>query len=106
MQTDAEVVAGFMDPPPSEPLDSSLWWSWEVSDGRWTSIPSAILNSLDALRLVEARFTDEQWKEYWWALADSIIPPGTAPIPRLWLHASAQDKLKALAAVLRKEESK
>ena len=116
MQTDAEVVAGFMEPgkPSSNlPLGSrhpaSCLWSWEVSDEPVDILDGIrtiyFANSLDALHLVEARLTDEQWQRY---KSMTVINGNLGEIywKRL-LHASAADKLKALAVVLAgKRESK
>ena len=108
MQTDAEVVAGFMEPRPVICLGSrhaASWWIRNLLEDSPRWYPNHIFcNSLDALHLVEARLTDEQWQRY---KSMTVINGNLGEIywKRL-LHASAADKLKALAAVLRKEESK
>lgn len=89
--TDAEVICGWMEPQPSY-----AWWKWE--HGAWA--PGNL--SLDRLHLVEAKLTDPMWRVYWgileeaWAMSESALA-------REWyaVHASAEVKLAALAAVIR-----
>src|SRR6185369_9847696 len=86
------------------------WMGWFTGDwtgggglgepARWTPT----LLDLDALHEVEARLAVEQWDEYAIAMLDKGIVRNAGVGNRFayrMLHASAADKIKALAAVLR-----
>lgn len=109
--SDREVIATFMEPSPCRQRgrgrDSKLgWWrfcgipaKWEVIDFGWKG------DSLDALRTVEARLTEEQWAVYDGHML-SILSPGVREYDevdwrQLCLHASAEQKILGLAATLR-----
>lgn len=104
---DTRIICEFMDRCPrstTRSRDSDSGW-WRLvgcvrEDGEW--IPNAI--DLNRAHWVEERLTEEQWNRYINAFA--------TPIDRrlrmfAWdrvsalLHATAADKIKALAAVLR-----
>lgn len=93
--TDEEVIASFMEPKPtwsSSDRNGEWWWCW---DHRWHSCKL----DLDALHEVEARLTNEQWDAY----ANLMMDPAGIHHTRFLLHASAEQKIEALAAVLRPE---
>ncbi len=119
--TDEEIICGWMEPKPPEdsaPLsrtyrgdifsDGEFWMADEYTTV-WHVVPLTL--DLDALHLVEARLTDIQWATYQLALASVIDPKKRiseqellAMRPWVWKlfqHASAEQKIKALAAVLR-----
>jgi hypothetical protein len=100
-----EIICGWMEPKPwEEPgqttpkaLLGSSWWDWAISYG---SFPKPL--TLDRLHEVEGRLTDEQWGQYATALSD-LTPEYTGIVQtmKLYIHATAAQKIKALAAVLR-----
>jgi hypothetical protein len=58
--------------------------------------------TLDALHEVEARLTDEQWGAYReWFMVDHQMDRHRVPFGTYLLHASSEQKIKALAEVLR-----
>lgn len=108
--TDAEILCGFMEKrPEAGPWSHRPWRSlsrggwWTASDDRnpdtapdvW--FPVAL--TLDRLRLVEARLTDMQWLLYQTALSGDT--PEDQVRWRDLIHASAEQKITALAAVLK-----
>jgi hypothetical protein len=70
------------------------WWKWFV-DKDWQHLPVDL--DLDALWEVEERLTGEQWGEY----SGLLMDPRGVNHTRFLLHATAEQKTKALAAVLR-----
>lgn len=83
--TDAEVICTFMEPKP-DPEELRLW------------LPGSL--TLDALWEVEERLTAEQFAAYIERLEDGWDINGLARDYGL-VHARAEQKIKALAAVLR-----
>lgn len=110
--SDEEVICSFMEPRPTDPPENALemqicgspvlskggFWVWICcyEDG---DVPKAIPISLtlDALHEVEARLTKEQWEQY----ASLMMDPAGIQHTRFLLHASGEQKIKALAAVLK-----
>ena len=113
MMTDGEVICAWMEPKPDtynaatamaaakSGKDNPIWW---VTDGRtWTLRPREL--DLDALWEVQDRLTDEQWERYecemlaqWTPEAIGLTMHGEV---RHYLHATAEQKIRALAAILR-----
>ena len=102
--TDEEVICTAMEARPLH-IPSRLgefvtpWWIYHDKEQRppglgsldcWTPVDL----TLDRLWLVEERLTDEQWDTY-------AYDPAFNGSPRGWLHATPEQKIKALAAVLR-----
>ena len=74
------------------------WWI-EI---RGKHLPHPRLHTLDALHEVEARLTDSQWALYAHALCSGYDYDDIGlMLYRDWIHATAEKKIKALAAVLR-----
>jgi hypothetical protein len=119
--TDAEVVAQFMEPKPNA-LDPSIsftgarspegFWIWYVRPARWEFDWNPVFDEtfgclererLAFLRLVEARLTPDEWSRYM-----AAVPPSSDLIRfsviKALLHASAEQKLAALASVIRGNE--
>lgn len=109
MLTDHEIIATFMEPLPNTAPGFHTAWStlkptwWEKgpsSEGVmfWVPIPL----TLDALHEVEARLTVEQWSRYEPALGSPYAHKSN-PITywKALIHATAEEKIRALAAVLR-----
>ena len=107
--TDAEVVAMWMEriTKPPHNRDSQWWKSTIVIDAggepvyKW--IPCKL--TLDALHLVEERLTSgprSQWEKYLAILAED--DPRGCNVQRK-VHATTEQKIKALATVLRNEET-
>lgn len=97
---DQEVICGFMEPVVGFrgcdfPRSLKGWWTAELGQPKQ---PREL--TLNECHAVEERLTDEQWDAYE-ELFDSVILWGRE---RSLLHASAEQKIRALAAVLRKEE--
>jgi len=96
--SDEEVIAAFMEPVPGfreidYPKSIAGWWTAPTGH---TKVPAVL--DLDALHEVEARLTEERWDLYiseFWKLSIG------STWARDYLHASAADKIKALATVLR-----
>lgn len=105
-RTDAETVASFMEARPDLPphwgaWPEHQWWLLiPTAGGRMDWTPKEL--NLDALYLVEARLTDEQWERYVRLLLQPVIQLSD---PRVhWkkvLHATTADKIVALVAVIR-----
>lgn len=98
--TDAEVLCEFMEPKPTKGPSlhgaNEYWWKWDWRDGEYCWLPRHM--ALNECRLVEARLTEEQWARY----AKLVAPTWSMrTIAKQFLHASAEVKLKALAAVIR-----
>jgi len=119
--TDEEILCEFMESRPEPPklgqylpakLSPVKFWYWKVSlldDGKiagaWHPVlavqPGIIY--LGYLHLIEERLTDGQWQSYYLWLRDGWEGKEH---PRRLLHATAQQKIKALAQVLRPEVEK
>jgi hypothetical protein len=104
--TDQEIIAGFMEPMPANTergergISECGWWErrFSVPNQRFRHWPNSDkTDSLDALHEVEARLTDEQWTKY----ADLMMDPSGLKHTRFLLHATAEQKIRALAQVLR-----
>ncbi len=90
--TDAELICGWMD----NTRENPDWW--ELKNFAMTICPIAL--DLEALHEVEAKLADIQWLLYCTALSD-----GTADVDlphTAWrnIHATAEQKITALANVL------
>lgn len=116
VRTDAEVACGFMEP--DAPKDGTNQAGGELKrfspKGWWRySMVSCLLKQpildmcaevekLGRLYLVEAKLSNEQWDRYDNALgALWTVRLKNMPARRFLIHASAEEKLTALAAVLR-----
>ena len=109
--TNREVIASAMEPAPALPsaysyqLPSPLgWWILgETMHGGMRWYPN--IHTLDRLRRVEERLTDAQWRDYRREFRGVVERPnGTWPLGdriKDALHASAEQKIAALASVLR-----
>jgi hypothetical protein len=98
--TNSEVICEFMEPRPtmSERMGEGWAFKWWGRDGK----PATALD-LDSLREVEARLTDKQWRAYERAICeawDQSRPTGW----RYVLHLSPEQKIVAIAKVLRAEK--
>jgi hypothetical protein len=105
--SDEEIICAWMEPRPTKsPLRrdelSRHWWQWNRFDAAWG--PRYL--TLDALWEVEERLTDEQRLDY----RESLVAPhrdsGERGLPLVmlyWvlLHATPEQKIRALAQVLR-----
>lgn len=111
--TDEEVICEFMEAKPEAFLATGSqahpsvggWWrsdfrftSPSPNDGEYYWKPRKL--TLDALHEVEARLTDEHWKEYCWRFQRGGMCSWWEN-QRDFLHASAEQKIKALASILR-----
>ena len=107
MLNDAEIICGWMEPRPKDgsgpvvTTPDSRWWVYNyTSDGAnfdWNFVLSTL--TLDALHEVEARLTDQQG---WFTRLLVPLPPITSmQYFRLVANATAEQKVKALAAVVR-----
>lgn len=112
-----EIISRYMEPNIVPLHDSAVsiggWWVREKTNvagcvyvGPWHSAIPAWneRTQLGAMREVEARLTEEQWFTY----RDNLVgngPPTTwhQTMFRLAVHAPAANKIKALAAVLKRE---
>lgn len=103
--TAAEIVASFMEPKPQFDGGDGGWWSFIYEgNGTWKPVVNDRTESLDALHEVEARLTDDQQ----WLYIETIRKLANRGNLATWhyLHASAAQKLSALAQVLRPEVEK
>jgi hypothetical protein len=107
--SDAEVICTWMEPkpesaPPSwgdNPVGNINGWWIATGSGR---IEHRIL-TLDALWEVEERLTEEQWTRYRVALTAPVLGASGRHIEgynRMMWHATAEQKIKALAEALRR----
>lgn len=108
--TDEEFICGWMEP---KPLDTECgerglsvseggWWerSWDAMNQRFRHWPNSNkMDSLDAIHEIETRLTDEQWKLYTtrWPISEW---PGSVSVRKALLHATAEQKIAALADTL------
>jgi hypothetical protein len=104
LMSDEETICEFMESKPEMRQDDAVWWRW----GWVPRIGSSLFQppgycwlpvrlTLDALHKVEAKLTDEQWDRY----SSEFDYPASARNRKSLLHATAAQKVKALAAVLR-----
>ncbi|SRR5260370_1379040 len=102
-ETDEEVICGWMEPRPSGSLTNLLadWWLFRSVNAGW--VPRTL--TLDRLWNVEERLTEKQRDPY----LDVIVRnTGLGPTTAGWdmAHATAAQKIKALAEVLRSSQLK
>lgn len=102
-KTDEEVICEWMEPKPEDLnphvgllVSKGEWWYRYTLDKTWT----ACKPNLDRLHEVEARLTDEQWERYLDQLVDDDAISGYQT-ERDICHATAAQKIAALAAVIR-----
>lgn len=100
--TDEEIICTWMEPLPgfrgiNYPKSVAGWWT--APNGQ-AKTPTTL--DLDALHEVEAQLTEELWEKYEIALWAEITP-NERIYDREWIHATASDKIKALAAILKYE---
>ncbi len=116
--TDAEVICQWMEPKPPDQLTGQSgiseggWWKrrWSVRGQQFKHWPNDDkTDSLDTLREVEAKLTDAQAAKYnsrldWVMREPNLIDRDdhhlTIAETSIW-HATAEQKIAALAAVLR-----
>ncbi len=106
MLSDAEVICGFMEPRPSRQRGDSAgcpgqFWRYDRETHADLGVPARL--TLDALREVEERLTGKQWSNYIARIFEETNSQG-ATVGGRWrhvIHASAEQKIRALAAVLR-----
>lgn len=112
--TDAEVICSFMEPPPKLKRNGQLpagvwhgslkWWTHRAMTNPFLFPRPLTLNECHE---VEAQLSDEQWGAYYRALvvrADQRDINGrmlASMSNRDAVHASAEEKIRALAATLR-----
>ncbi len=116
MKSDAEVICEFMEPRPTQgkmAIVTPWWHSITLMTGSGPGGGFARIGvthrelDLNALREVEARLTMEQWQQYQWNAEHAGWYPSDTGEPtvrecfRAASHASAAQKIRALAAVLR-----
>ena len=101
-----EIIATFMEPNPvsrTRSRDSEGgWWRLIGADRATAEWEVAFFDcwTLDRLREVEARLTDEQWWSYEKFVRDIPYDQFIDNSIRCALHASAEAKIVALAAVI------
>lgn len=114
--SDEEVICAWMEPRPETPAvrdwltrySDQLWWVLtdkpDGSPAGW--LPGKL--TLDRLRLVEERLTEEQWARYGELhfLRAEALCGGRDDFRKGMLHASAAEKIRALAAVIRESAGK
>ena len=109
--SDAAVICAFMENKPARgPWSQRPWHSvspagwWVASEDRNVfTAPNEwfpIKLTFDRLWEVEERLTGNQWDRYWGHLRDGVYANGQ-PYLRGLIHATAADKIAALANVLR-----
>lgn len=111
--TNEEIICGWMQPRPrdGDAEDDGKWWrshNTAICFGEhWITVPADL--TLDRLHEVEARLTDEQWEGYIGILAGVPIKRALSTHDyyldhmdeRELVHATAEQKIKALAEVIR-----
>ncbi len=114
--SDAELICARMEEKPTARMDSQYadqpkWWIW----GWWYTEPSQPnverpvaygwkprSMTLDALHRVESELTEGQWPYYMAELLPKeFVPPFPLTAFQAVTHATAEQKIKALAAVFR-----
>ncbi len=104
---DEEIICQFMEPRPEHPpysWQSQIEWGRPTPGGWWYADSTVGVHghwrpcelTLDRLRLVEARLTDEQWDLY-----RAILTIHSIWTDRHLIHLAPDQKVKALAEVLR-----
>ena len=103
--TDEELICAFMEEKPVTPSCNALWWYFEgelgPGFGAWHPIPL----SLDFLHLVEDRLLSGKPWQSAWLMYQELLAVGDVVCPCVW-HASAAEKIKALAQVIRSSQEK
>jgi hypothetical protein len=110
--TDREIICAWMEPRPERgPWDCRPWRSrspngwWQAHDSRRMDAPNDWYPKpldLDSLHEVEARLTNEQWAYFMAALLpEEFTPPFPLTAFQAVTHAAAEQKIAALATVLR-----
>ncbi len=93
-----EIICRWMEPTLSK--NSGKWMLWTG----FNFLPRHL--SLDALHEVEAKLTDEQWTEYrGWFMVEHSMAGHKVPLGSYLLHVTAEQKITALAAVLKESDS-
>jgi len=108
--SDAEVICKFMEPRPLATIESLVnypgtWWHVDMDaalagEKRWK--PRTL--TLNECHEVEARLNDEQWTRYSRVVMDDARRAGLdlkSSHAQIWLHATAEQKTRALSAALR-----
>jgi hypothetical protein len=107
--TDQEVICAWMEPKPRLTKSGQFhanekrwandlhWWDYRPTTSPYL-FPCPL--TLDALWEVEERLTDGQWRKYYDALCISCEPKLKFGMYDV-IHATPEQKIKALAAVLR-----
>ncbi len=104
MLSDAEVVCEFMEEQGVPYNGVSRRWFWHIirCPGLDADLPCTL--DLDTLRKVQERLTDEQWRAYAALLSGVQMRTGVRvafSTCKALIHASAEQKIVALACVLR-----
>jgi hypothetical protein len=111
--TDAEVICGFMEERPvkhSGVGHDTPWWyaanhfiDQDETETEYVPIFDACaeIEKLGRLREVEERLTELQWTHYKYCLTDTSIRRHGCGLTQFFIHASAEQKTQALAAVIR-----
>ena len=102
--TNEEKICEWMDPVPGfrgvdYPYSVKGWWIREAGEEKH---PAPL--TLDRLHEVEARLSDEQWDTYAELLHDQWAKDPLRGLWRYYIHATAAQKIAALAAVISPEE--
>lgn len=106
-----ELICTFMEPNPPAPEQAYQqspigWWvcRFSVMGQRLIWLTGDKVYSLDGLHEVEAKLSAEQQGRY----LDVLVPDAMAKVGWIWrsVHASAEQKIQALAEVLRGEVEK
>lgn len=108
--TNEEILATFMDPYPVH--GKSDWWQFWQNTEEGTSGKLPVALNLDRCRLIQDKLDTHQWEDYTEELTrvlyrgvqhlhDGKIITTTAFIRRAFIHASAEQRVLALAEVVR-----
>ncbi len=102
--TDEEVICAFMEPKPTGSWVRDVqptWWYFSTYDFPLGWHAKAI--TLDALWEVEQRLSREQINRYIAELLRVTLPPDRGAYDWRLIHATAAQKIAALASVLRED---
>jgi hypothetical protein len=105
--SDEETICSWMEPKPYDFTNDVNWWACRVTCGIYIFTPRQL--DLDALHEVEGKLNWRQWRDYEMSLGEVIersIDPTMRPAGanvKDFIHATVQQKITALAAVLRPE---
>ena len=101
MSNEETIICTFMDPAPVRGQDNKWWWLCDELGPGWGGWKPRETWTLDILREVEGRLTDEQWAEYrGWFMVEHQMDGAKSPFGTYLLHATVEQKIKALAAVI------